>query len=144
MSNLELIDPTGSTEVSHLHAPRLDDLRGKTVAMLSDDMWQAHRMLPLLRQQLEARFDGRTLLLGVERLDYTKGIVQKLRAFERYLELGVDGGYFGDDYGAQVSTLFSPVTWRELVKPRLGDNGQRAILEFVERTPKEGAVRAEA
>jgi trehalose 6-phosphate synthase/phosphatase len=36
--------------------------------------------------ELEQRFEGRTLLLGIERLDYTKGIVQKLRAFERYLE----------------------------------------------------------
>ena len=32
----------------------------------------------------------------------------------------------------------------KLSKPRLGDNGQRAILEFVERTPKEEAVEAEA
>ncbi len=31
-------------------------------------------------------FGDRTLLLGVERLDYTKGIPQKLRAFERFLE----------------------------------------------------------
>jgi trehalose 6-phosphate synthase/phosphatase len=37
-------------------------------------------------QELEHRFEGRTLLLGVERLDYTKGIMQKLRAFETYLE----------------------------------------------------------
>ncbi len=28
----------------------------------------------------------------------------------------------------------------KLSKPRLGDNGQRAILEFVERTPKQEAV----
>ena len=27
----------------------------------------------------------------------------------------------------------------KLARPRLGDNGQRAILEFVERTPKETA-----
>ena len=27
-----------------------------------------------------------------------------------------------------------------LAKPRLGDNGQRVILEFVERTPKEAPV----
>jgi large subunit ribosomal protein L17 len=27
-----------------------------------------------------------------------------------------------------------------LAKPRLGDNGQRSILEFVERTPKEEAA----
>jgi len=37
----------------------------------------------------------------------------------RYLKLGVDGGYFGDDYGAQKGMLFSPRTWRELFKPRL-------------------------
>ncbi len=33
----------------------------------------------------------------------------------------------------------------KLNKPRLGDNGQRAVLEFVERTPKEDeVVEAEA
>ena len=33
--------------------------------------------------------------------------------------LGVDGGYFGDDYGAQRSLLFSPKLWRQMIKPRL-------------------------
>jgi uroporphyrinogen decarboxylase len=33
--------------------------------------------------------------------------------------LGVDGGYFGDDYGAQRGMLFSPKVWRRLFKPRL-------------------------
>ena len=32
----------------------------------------------------------------------------------------------------------------KLSKPRLGDNGQRAILEFVERTPAEEAPAADA
>lgn len=32
---------------------------------------------------------------------------------------GVDGGYYGDDYGAQRSLLFSPKTWRQMIKPRL-------------------------
>ena len=31
----------------------------------------------------------------------------------------------------------------KLSKPRLGDNGERAILEFVERTPEEEEVAAE-
>jgi len=35
------------------------------------------------------------------------------------LDLGVDGGYFGDDYGAQKNLLFSPRMWRSLIKPRL-------------------------
>ncbi len=37
-------------------------------------------------QDLERRYGDRKLILGVERLDYTKGIRLKLRAFERYLE----------------------------------------------------------
>jgi uroporphyrinogen decarboxylase len=36
-----------------------------------------------------------------------------------FIELGVDGGYFGDDYGTQKNMLFSPKTWRSLIKPRL-------------------------
>jgi uroporphyrinogen decarboxylase len=32
---------------------------------------------------------------------------------------GVDGGYFGDDYGAQRELLFSPKIWRQMFKPRL-------------------------
>lgn len=39
---------------------------------------------------------------------------------KRFVSLGVDGGYFGDDYGAQRSLLFSPKTWRQMIKPRLG------------------------
>jgi uroporphyrinogen decarboxylase len=37
----------------------------------------------------------------------------------RFVVLGVDGGYFGDDYGAQKNLIFSPRTWRTLFKPRL-------------------------
>ena len=36
-----------------------------------------------------------------------------------FVALGVDGGYFGDDYGAQRSLLFSPKLWRQMIKPRL-------------------------
>lgn len=35
---------------------------------------------------LEDRYHGRRLILGVERLDYSKGVPQKLRVFERFLE----------------------------------------------------------
>jgi uroporphyrinogen decarboxylase len=38
---------------------------------------------------------------------------------ERFVAMGVDGGYFGDDYGAQRAMLFSPKLWRRLMKPRL-------------------------
>lgn len=41
------------------------------------------------------------------------------RLAEHYLALGVDGGYFGDDYGTQNSLLISPDQWRAMIKPRL-------------------------
>jgi trehalose 6-phosphate synthase/phosphatase len=37
------------------------------------------------RDELRARFDGRRVLLGVDRLDYTKGIPERLRTFRRLL-----------------------------------------------------------
>jgi uroporphyrinogen decarboxylase len=43
----------------------------------------------------------------------------QLVLIQRYLELGVDGAYFGDDYGAQQGLIMSPQTWRQLFKPRL-------------------------
>jgi trehalose 6-phosphate synthase/phosphatase len=36
--------------------------------------------------EIEERYTGQRLVLGVERLDYTKGIPNKLMAFERFLE----------------------------------------------------------
>ena len=53
----------------------------------------------------------------------------QLALIQRYLDLGVDGGYFGDDYGAQKGLLFSPRMWRALIKPRLA----RLFAPFKER-----------
>ncbi len=43
----------------------------------------------------------------------------QLVLIRRFLALGVDGVYFGDDYGGQVNMLLSPSMWRTLIKPRL-------------------------
>lgn len=53
----------------------------------------------------------------------------QLVLIHRYLDLGVDGGYFGDDYGAQKHLLFSPRMWRQFIKPRLA----RLFAPFRER-----------
>ena len=37
----------------------------------------------------------------------------------RFVALSVDGGYFGDDYGAQNALLFSPRIWKRMYKRRL-------------------------
>lgn len=66
MQTLEIFDPSGATEITRLHAPRLPSLNGKTIAMLSDDMWQSHRMLPMLKELLEARYDDITIIPETE------------------------------------------------------------------------------
>lgn len=43
-----------------------------------------------LLAELEQQYEGRHVVLGVERLDYTKGIPQRLLAFERFLEQDPD------------------------------------------------------
>ncbi len=53
----------------------------------------------------------------------------QLKLIHRFLDLGVDGGYFGDDYGAQKNLLFSPTMWRRYIKPRLA----RLFEPFKER-----------
>ena len=55
MDFLNVFDPSGATEITALHAPRLASLAGKRVAFLSNDMWQAHRMLPMLAERLSQR-----------------------------------------------------------------------------------------
>jgi hypothetical protein len=62
MDALEVFDPSGATEVTQLHAPRLDSLDGKTIGFISNDMWQAHRMLPLLRDWLAENYKDVTLI----------------------------------------------------------------------------------
>jgi uroporphyrinogen decarboxylase len=44
----------------------------------------------------------------------------QVKLARHFVALGVDGGYFGDDYGAQRGLLFSPKLWRQMIKPRLG------------------------
>jgi uroporphyrinogen decarboxylase len=55
---------------------------------------------------------------------YAEALLDRIVAIQRvlidrFVALGIDGGYFGDDYGAQKGLLFSPATWRRLIKPRL-------------------------
>ena len=70
--------------------------------------------------ELEERFQGRSLMVGVERLDYTKGIVQKLRAFEQFLER--------DSERARTTTLL-----QVLVPSRLESPEYQAQRDEIER-----------
>ena len=56
MVTLEFHDPSGTLEVSQPFAPRLDTLEGKRIGFVSNEQWQAYRMLPALKEMLEADF----------------------------------------------------------------------------------------
>jgi len=58
MVTLEFHDPSGKLEITQPHAPRLATLEGKRIGFVSNEQWQAYRMLPLLKEMLEADFPG--------------------------------------------------------------------------------------
>ena len=62
MTRLEFYDPSGALEVTQPHAPRLASLEGKRIGFVSNEQWQAYRMLPALKEMLEKDFKGVTVL----------------------------------------------------------------------------------
>jgi len=58
MVTLEFHDPSGTLEVTQSFAPRLDTLAGKRIGFVSNEQWQAYRMLPELKKMLEEDFPG--------------------------------------------------------------------------------------
>ena len=62
MVKLEFHDPSGVLEVTQPFAPRLASLAGKRIGFVSNEQWQAFRMLPMLKEMLEQDFPGITVL----------------------------------------------------------------------------------
>ena len=63
---IEVFNPTGAIEITKPHASRLDTLEGKTICLLSNDMWQADRTLLLVQELLQERFPKATVLPHTE------------------------------------------------------------------------------
>ena len=58
MISLDFHDPSGAIEVKQPHAKRIATLEGKRIGFVSNEQWQAYRMLPRLKALLEADFPG--------------------------------------------------------------------------------------
>ena len=56
MVTLEFHDPSGTLEVNVPFAKRLDTLEGKRIGIITNDQWQAYRMMPALKTFLEKDF----------------------------------------------------------------------------------------
>lgn len=107
------------------HAPQLLD---RAARIIQDDAG-AHFITPNFGFALFERawtLRGLDIFLMDMALDpgFTEELLDRILAIQlvlirRFIELGVDGGYFGDDYGAQKNMLFSPKMWRKYIQPRL-------------------------
>lgn len=95
MDALEVFDPSGATEVTQLHAPRLDSLDGKTIGFISNDMWQAHRMLPLLRDWIAEHHPDTTLIAESE-FPMGNTLMDTEDAVEQLVSRGVDAVIIGN------------------------------------------------
>ncbi len=77
-------------------------------------------------------FEGASCLLGFENFmlylmterDFITKLLDCLTDYHvklahRMVDLGVDGGFTGDDWGCQRGLMISPELWRQLFKPRI-------------------------
>lgn len=95
MMTLNVFDPSGATEITQLHAPRLDALANKNIAMLSDDMWQAHRILPMIRAYLRENFPGTEVIPETE-FPMGNTAMDRDETADMFVERGVDAVVVGN------------------------------------------------
>jgi uroporphyrinogen decarboxylase len=105
--------------------PHLTDEALETIALAGDQHFIAPNLGFCLFERAWALRGFETFLTDlVLNLAFAEELLERITEIQvtlaqRFVALGVDGGYFGDDYGAQNNLLFSPHTWRALFKPRL-------------------------
>jgi hypothetical protein len=95
MVNLEFHDPSGAVEVKQAHAPRVASLVGKRVGFVSNEQWQAFRMLPLLKGLLEADFPG-IEVLPIDAFPQGNALIGNEETAEQVRASGVDAVIIGN------------------------------------------------
>ena len=95
MITLEFHDPCGRLETTQSHAPRLDSLEGKRLAFVSNEQWQAYRMLPLLKSMLERDFAG-IEVLAIDTFPQGNALIGTEETAALVKRSGVDGVIIGN------------------------------------------------
>ncbi len=95
MIRLEFHDPSGALEVRQPHAPRLPALAGTRVGFVSNEQWQAYRMLPLLKSLLEADFPG-IEVLPIDAFPQGNAVIGSEETAALVKESGVDAVIIGN------------------------------------------------
>lgn len=104
--------------------PNLLDGAAAAVARRDDFFVTPNLGMCLFERAWSLRGFDAFLMDMVDEPEWSEELLERITAIQmvlcrRFVALGVDGGYFGDDYGAQRSMLISPSLWRRLMKPRL-------------------------
>ena len=95
MITLEFHDPSGAVEVTQPHAPRLATLEGKRIGFVSNEQWQAYRMLPRLKALLEADFAG-IEVLPIDAFPQGNAVIGSEETAELVRSSGVDAVIVGN------------------------------------------------
>jgi hypothetical protein len=95
MITLEFHDPSGVVEVKRPHAPRVAGLAGKRIGFVSNEQWQAYRMLPLLKGLLEADFPG-IEVLPIDAFPQGNALIGTEETAEKVKASGVDAVVIGN------------------------------------------------
>ena len=113
VDDLQFPDPHSPGRFEHIPAElngNEDEYRLATVwCTLFERMWQLRGMGNLFRDQYRHREQFARLRDRVLQFD--------IGVLEVWLEMGVDGVWFSDDWGTQEGLLINPTLWRELYKP---------------------------
>jgi hypothetical protein len=95
MTRLEFYDPSGVLEVTQPFAPRLDAIAGKRIGFVSNEQWQAYRMLPLLKELLEQDFPG-VEVLPIDAFPQGNGLIGNEETALQVKKSGVDAVIVGN------------------------------------------------
>jgi len=94
-TKLEFYDPSGVIEVKVPHAPRLASLEGKRIGFVSNEQWQAYRMLPMLKGLLEKDFPG-VQVLPIDAFPQGNGLIGNDETATLVKKSGVDAVIVGN------------------------------------------------
>jgi hypothetical protein len=95
MTRLEFYDPSGVIEVTVQHAPRLASLEGKRIGFVSNEQWQAYRMLPKLKELLEKDIRG-VQVLPIDTFPQGNGLIGNEETAALVKKSGVDAVIVGN------------------------------------------------
>jgi hypothetical protein len=95
MIRLEFYDPSGVLEVTQPFAPRLATLEGKRIGFVSNEQWQAYRMLPLLKELMEQDFPG-IEVLPLDAYPQGNALIGTEETARKVKESGVDAVVVGN------------------------------------------------